>query len=738
MEYNFNYFNNQIYPYGYYQNVPLYYPTKPVLKKSSSGPNIFHNNNDNYNYGNNYLPSNLNYNYGNNYLPSNLNYNYGNNYSPSNLNYNYGNKYLAPSNDFLPSIKNYNYGNDNENNHPKKYGLLEKKYFYKKVDPKIYNLSNMKSKNNFIYDFISNNHKKKYNFLNMNNIKNNQHDKQIYKTNNINNIKNLSNKNLEVLKPKKNFVSVPKKPLENKKTLYMKLKIENKIFINNSLNHKKEDISYNKNKLSSLIQEKNSILSSPKKDYINKNNEKNKISFLSTILDFCNPNKTNLINLEKLKSDYKENSYEAKDIKVDIASLVKEIKINKLKINLIFFYEDFSDENVDLYNKLKLNILGGYFGVRKVDIFEKLLNEMKIDKSGSSFILICIGSSFEKIDKICNEFDCIKYIIIFCMNVNHYKKKYESNLKVKLISKDQKEIYDYLIEISNNEPNYNKKLKNLINHNLLISFYEYENYYYIHHKMLSFFFKEDFSKLDFCDDYMEKVFNFIDEDTDLKNKEKKELKQIIENLKNSLDFLNDILKFYTSESKYVYLFNRTMRNIEVGMERLSFLIGPMYYTIVRYLMKKDSNLMFNERNKLFRNIYINQYDLENYYMAKGKIICFPSFTSTSFKKGFEPTNKALNVNNLYNEKILLKMELSYKPEYDNIPQGMILKDFSVNPSEEEILLFPFTFIKVKSIKKKKNNFYELKGKIINKDSILEFGLRKGKKVFLKNEVLTIE
>ena len=139
-------------------------------------------------------------------------------------------------------------------------------------------------------------------------------------------------------------------------------------------------------------------------------------------------------------------------------------------------------------------------------------------------------------------------------------------------------------------------------------------------------------------------------------------------------------------------------------------------------------------------IYIDKYDLENYYMAEGKIICFPSFTSTSFIKGFTPTNNALIVNNYNNEKILLKMELAYSPQYDNIPQGMILGNFSENPEEEEILLFPFTFIKVKSIKKKKYNLYKLKGRIIDKDSILEFGLRKGKKVVLKNEneILTIE
>ena len=124
--------------------------------------------------------------------------------------------------------------------------------------------------------------------------------------------------------------------------------------------------------------------------------------------------------------------------------------------------------------------------------------------------------------------------------------------------------------------------------------------------MLSFFFKENFSKLYFCEDYKKKVFNFINNNTTYDYNKKKELKQTTDNLKNSDHFLNDILKFYTSESEYVYLFNKTMRNIEEGIERLSFLIGPMYYIIVRYLMKKNSNLMLKERNTLYRNIYINQ------------------------------------------------------------------------------------------------------------------------------------
>ena len=95
-------------------------------------------------------------------------------------------------------------------------------------------------------------------------------------------------------------------------------------------------------------------------------------------------------------------------------------------------------------------------------------------------------------------------------------------------------------------------------------------------------------------------------------------------------------------------------------------------------MKENSNLILSGRNRLYRNIYINKYDLDAYYMAKGHYICFPSFTSTSFKKGFSPTNNALNINHINNKKILLNIELSYKNQKNIIPQGMILKHFSKN------------------------------------------------------------
>ena len=573
-----------------------------------------------------------------------------------------------------------------------------------------------------------------------------------------NSLKQKINNNIQNQKEKKNFHITEKKsnfilPIISKNKISNKYNSLPQSNINKKEENKKQMNDNNKKKITKIKKyndlnakidkipkEKNNSNNKSKKNNISpsphKKISKNDSICLSTIMEPHNPKKTKCaFNLCKNTSNFDNNPYDAENIKLNIISLAKEVKLKELKIYLIFFYEDLSEENVGLYNQLKLDVIGGYYGCRNKVVFKKLLIEM--EKLKSSFFLISIGSSFCIIEDICNKYDCIQNIIIFCLEINNYKYLYDSNKKVKLISNDSTIINDYLQQISIKHPKYDKILKNVINHNLLISFYEYQHYYYIHHKMLSFFFKEDFSALNFSDDYEKKLFNYIDQNIDSIEYNKKDLKKIILHFKTSKNFLKDILKFYTSENELVYLFNRTMRNIELGMERLSFLIGPMYYSMIRFLQNKKSYLILNKKVTLYRKIYINQYDLDTYHMIEGNIICFPSFTSTSLIEGFSPTNKALKVNKINQNNILLNMELDYKPSSGNYPQGMLLRDFSSNQQEEEFLLFPFTFIKVISIEDVKKGVYKLKGKIINKNCILEFGLKKGKKVILKNEVLSV-
>ena len=74
-----------------------------------------------------------------------------------------------------------------------------------------------------------------------------------------------------------------------------------------------------------------------------------------------------------------------------------------------------------------------------------------------------------------------------------------------------------------------------------------------------------------------------------------------------------------------------MRRIENGILQLSFFMGPMFYSLIRYL-KINPSKGLTKNTTLYRTIIINEIDLNIYYMAIGDIIVFPSFTSTSLKK----------------------------------------------------------------------------------------------------------
>ena len=120
-----------------------------------------------------------------------------------------------------------------------------------------------------------------------------------------------------------------------------------------------------------------------------------------------------------------------------------------------------------------------------------------------------------------------------------------------------------------------------------------------------------------------------------------------------------------------------MRKIELGVARLSFLIGPMYYSMLRFLYLNGKNYLLNRNTILYRTIYVNEYNLNNFHMSKHNIICFPSFSSSSFTKGFETTNNAKKVNNISENEIKVIMKLRYLHNSNNMPLGMILKEFSI-------------------------------------------------------------
>ena len=77
------------------------------------------------------------------------------------------------------------------------------------------------------------------------------------------------------------------------------------------------------------------------------------------------------------------------------------------------------------------------------------------------------------------------------------------------------------------------------------------------------------------------------------------------------------------------------------------------------------------------------------------------------------------------------MIFNYKHEAGNISPGIIVKDNKGNDrkylskliDENEVILFPFTFVRITEIKEIQKNQYEMYLDIINRKSYIEYTLR---------------
>ena len=156
-------------------------------------------------------------------------------------------------------------------------------------------------------------------------------------------------------------------------------------------------------------------------DYNNdKTNESNKIQYESAF-DIITPE-------------------ENKEIGFNLSLVIR----NKLYVNLIYYdLNIISPENFNYYNKLKVDVVGGFHAMDNIDMFKKYLEVIK-DKN-IPFIVMSSGSSGKDVIPICQQYSFIKEVIIFCGNLKyneHYLKDYPGY--VKKVSTKIDDIYNYI------------------------------------------------------------------------------------------------------------------------------------------------------------------------------------------------------------------------------------------------------------------------------------------------------
>jgi hypothetical protein len=203
------------------------------------------------------------------------------------------------------------------------------------------------------------------------------------------------------------------------------------------------------------------------------------------------------------------------------------------------------------------------------------------------------------------------------------------------------------------------------------------------------------------------------------------MEKLTKESKNS--FPKKCIEYYTVED-LCYVFNRALRN-EKFYHEMAYFIGPFYYGIFIYSLGNPEKQLKDEKKILYRDIKMSRLDLYSYQFCENDIICFPSFTSTTFDENlnFVP---GLNANKINNEEIEekshVKMIITYIPQGDCEPQGVDISDIA-QFDEKEILLFPFTFLNIDKVEihsGKENDKHLIFMTIINKGDVLEFGLKK--------------
>ena len=444
---------------------------------------------------------------------------------------------------------------------------------------------------------------------------------------------------------------------------------------------------------------------------------------------------------------------ENKDIGFDLSLL----KRDELYVNLIHFdLRMTNEENYNYFSKFKVDVVGGFHAMDDLEIFKKYLKA--IENKNIPFIVISSGSSGKDVIPICKNYSFVKEVIIFCGNYEynkHYIKDYPGY--VKKVFTTIKDVYNYIKTFGENYKDGIEKYKNsnhlifpseLIKMNKqleqcpVISAYEYDNCYFLVHRAYAHFFGDMNNKGDkpkFTSSNFNIIKKYIEESQIIKDAQKKDLIDDFEDLKNEDNLVELAIRKYTGESDFCYLFNRSMRNFEKGLMSLAYYMGPFLYGLNKYVKENPDPFSFREDMILYRNIECSKIDFYLYKINLNHIICFPSITSTSLKRGeFHPTPKAKETNNIGISKeddyVKVTMIFNYKHTPGNISPGIIVTDnkgvnsgeyLSSVETEEEVILFPFTFVRITKIEPDNDNIntYVMHLEIINRTTYIEYTLK---------------
>ena len=420
----------------------------------------------------------------------------------------------------------------------------------------------------------------------------------------------------------------------------------------------------------------------------------------------------------------------------DINNCTYVISAKEKHNNIIYYDENIS--NIDsIYedtDKFERNTPGAFILCTNKDslikIREEILKEIEKDKR-YKFNLIVTGTNFKFVMNFINEKkefeNCIENYCIFCMKRKEYIKFKD---EYKKLNGNIYNVRSKIIEFIEKTSSENIKPYPLIK---LVRYEDYIEKYKNRHFIISLLYG-DLAPEDFETNF-DKIKSLIEE-KDKSNELNKNQKTLLKgfakfDLKQDLKNLDElIIKEYTGDTFYGDL-NKWL-NDKMNFELpVAYFTSRLMFSLNKYGYDKQKYYSKNNK-KVFRGLIIPYSNLLSYERAKGKIILFSAFTSTSESKKF-----AENWSSRENSRELYEANLKYSVVYhitnvqksNWVSNGIKVKDISRHEDEEEVLFQPFSFYLVKNVKIDNKDFTgDIFLETIGKTEILEEQMKLGKEI----------
>lgn len=393
-------------------------------------------------------------------------------------------------------------------------------------------------------------------------------------------------------------------------------------------------------------------------------------------------------------------------------------KKNRSRNNIIYY--DNMPFNWEIF---KEETDGAFILITEEIALENVIKEIKLKKNIYKFDFIISEFNPEKILNIIEDLQLNDFIDRICLykvflsnGENELKNKYK---KIQGIYNTNDEIINFI-----HEKNQESEIFPTIQ---LITYKEYTNKYNSLHQLISEQYGQNEENcfkiaISFLKDFL-LWYPKLKAKSSIK--EKLNIESLLETLQTFKDINaneEDIIRLYTQESDSYYKdFNNWLNTSDpLAVQKTSWFIAGVMYSLNKYAEKNDKGL--KKTLKLYRGIRSNLYDLLNYQRAKGKIICFPSFTSTS--RNYEVAERFAFGEDNY--KTIITIDYKHKKGF--LPTAVDVSKLAIKEHEyeEECLFLPYSFFIIQDVEinhKEKTAKIELTS--IGRKKILENYLKEG-------------